>query len=231
MARRGKKYIETKAKRETREFTLEEAVKKVKPLSYSKFTGSVELHIALSLPKDMDPKSVKGAVSLPHSAGKATTKVAVFTSPEGAKKALSAGADMAGLEELIKEVQSGKINFDVAIATPDVMPKIAVLGKELGPKGLMPNPKTGTVTDDLETTVAEYKKGKQTFAADAQGGIHVGVGKLDLKEEQLLENIKTVFSAVESAVGKQFGAVVRRLYLAPTMGPSVKFYYSAEETA
>jgi large subunit ribosomal protein L1 len=231
MARHGKKYNEIKTKREAKEFSLEEAVKKVKGLSYSKFMGSVELHITISLPKDMDAKSVKGAIALPHSASKGTTKVAVFASPENAKKALSAGADMAGLEDLIKEVQAGKINFDVAIATPDVMPKIAVLGKELGPKGLMPNPKTGTVTTDVETTVAEYKKGKQTFATDEQGGVHISVGKLDMEDSQIIENIKAVFTAVESAVGKSFTTIARRMYLAPTMGASVKFYYTPEVVA
>jgi large subunit ribosomal protein L1 len=231
MARRGKKYKQIREKRDTKEYSLEDAIKKVKPLSYSKFTGSLELHIAITLPKDMDAKSVKGAVALPHSSGESSTRVYVFTSPDGAAKAKKAGADAAGLEDLIKEVQSGKINFDVAIATPDAMPKIAVLGKELGPKGLMPNPKTGTVTEDIEKTVAEYKKGKQTFATDEQGGIHVSVGSLDMEDEKLIENIKTVFTAVETAVGKQFAAVVRKLHLAPTMGPSVKFYYTAEQTA
>ncbi|KKR06381.1 MAG: 50S ribosomal protein L1 [candidate division WS6 bacterium GW2011_GWF2_39_15] len=224
MARRGKKYVNTAKKIETKEYTLEQALKVVKTASYSKFGGSVELHVAISLPKDKDAKSIKGAVSLPHSTAK-NVIVAVFATPENAKAALAAGADKAGLEDLVKEVQSGKITFDVAIATPDVMAKIAVLGKELGPKGLMPNPKTGTVTADVAKTVKEYKQGKMTFKADEQGGIHIAVGKLDLDDAKIVENIKVAVTAIEEAIGKSFSTVTRRTYLAPTMGKAVKFKY------
>lgn len=230
MAKRGKKYLKVKEIRKTEEFTLENAVKEVKKLSFSKFTGTLELHLAVNLPKDKDPKSIKGSLSLPHSVAKTKT-VYVFTSPENVKKAEEAGADKVGLEELVKEIKDGKINFDVAIATSDVMPKIAVLGKELGPKGLMPNPKTGTVTssDTLEDTIKEYKKGKMTFAADAQGGIHINVGRLDMEDAQLLENIDKALSTIEEVFGKSSNSLVKVAYLAPTMGPSIKVKFAKKE--
>ncbi|HRI05480.1 MAG TPA: 50S ribosomal protein L1 [Candidatus Dojkabacteria bacterium] len=222
MARRGKKYVAVAKKTDKKEYSLEQAIKLAKAASYSKFGGSVELHLAVNLPKDKDAKSIKGAVSLPHSATK-EVKIYVFTTPENAKLALEAGADKAGLEELVKEVQSGKINFDVAIATPDVMAKIAILGKELGPKGLMPNPKTGTVTTDVANTVAEYKKGKMTFKADEKGGIHISVGKMNLEDAQIVENVNVALTAIEEALGKQISSIVRGSHLAPTMGKAVKF--------
>lgn len=222
MARRGKKYIKLASSSSKNELPLIEAIKKVKTLSYSKFDGTVELHLSVNLPKDKDPKSVKGSLSLPHSTAK-EKKVYVFTTPENVDKAIKAGADKAGLEDLIKEVQSGKLEFDVAIATPDVMVKLAVLGKELGPKGLMPNPKTGTVSQpaNLEETVSEYKKGKQTFRVDEQGGLHINVGKLSLTDEQLVENVNKALQTVHDVYGKTVN-LVTKIYLAPTMGKSVK---------
>lgn len=224
MARRGKKYVKlATGKKKDVEYTLAQAVAEVKKNSYSKFDGTLEMHLVVNLPKDKDPKSVKGSLALPYSAGK-EKKVYVFTTPENIAKALSAGADKAGLEDLVKEVQSGKVDFDIAIATSEVMPKIAVLGKELGPKGLMPNPKTGTVAhaDTLEETVKAYKKGKQTFTVDMQGGVHLNVGKLSMSDENLLENIALAISTVEEVYGKSTNLIVKG-YLAPTMGRSVKF--------
>lgn len=229
MSKRGKKYIEIKKKREDVELSLQEAIQKVKKLSFSKFVGSLELHLALNLPKDKDPKSIKGSLSLPHSTSKGK-RVAVFTTEENQKVATKAGADIVGLESLIKEVQGGKIDFDVAIATADVMPKIAILGKELGPKGLMPNPKLGTVTtpQTLEEAIKAYKKGKSTFSADTQGGIHMSVGKINQEDEQLIENINAVISTVEDAVGKPYNQIAKKFTLSPTMGPSVKVKFEKE---
>ena len=129
----------------------------------------------------------------------------------------------------MKDVKDGKIEFDVAIATPSVMSKIAVLGKELGPKGLMPNPKVGTVTEDIVSVIKEYKKGKQTFACDASGVIHMNVGKLDMDDEKLIENVHTAVSAIEVAVGKGYIQAFRKFHLAPTMGPALKVSYSKPE--
>jgi len=228
--KRGKKYIKaSKDLDRNKSYTLEEGIKAVKRTSYSKFVGSLEVHFDIVVPKDRDPKSIKGAVSLPYSTDVKSVSIAVFTTPEKEKEAKDAGADFVGLEQLIKDVKENKITFDVAIAIPTVMPKIAVLGKELGPKGLMPNPKNGTVTDDVKGAIEEYKKGKQTFACDTSGVIHIKAGRLDLDDEKLLENISVAISAVEDVLGKPYNQVVERMHIAPTMGPSFKIDYKKAE--
>ncbi len=227
--KRGKNYKKiAKDLDRTATYTIEEGVKKAKELSYSKFTGSLELHVDLKLPKDKDPKSLKGAVSLPHTTDTKQVKIAVFCTPNKEEEAKKAGADVVGLENLIKDIKAGKIDFDVAIATPDVMPKIAILGKELGPKGLMPSPKNGTVTEDIVNAVSEYKKGKQTFACDPSGVVHMSVGKLDLEDEKLIENLHSALLAISEVVGRTPELMVNKMHLAPTMGQSVKIVYSAE---
>jgi len=227
--KRGKIYKKlTKNLDRTVSYSLKDGVKKAKELSYSKFVGSLEIHVDLKLPKDKDPKSLKGAVSLPHATSTKDVKVAVFCTPEKEDEAKKAGADFVGMEAIMKDVKEGKIEFDVAIATPSVMPKIAVLGKELGPKGLMPNPKNGTVTDDIAEAVSEYKKGKQTFACDPSGVVHMNVGKIDLDDEKLIENIHIAVQAIADVIGKTPELTVERMHLAPTMGPSVKIIYSKE---
>ena len=227
--KRGKIYKKlTKNLDRTFSYSLKDGVKKAKELSYSKFVGSLEIHVDLKLPKDKDPKSLKGAVSLPHATSTKDVKVAVFCTPEKEDEAKKAGADLVGMEAIMKDVKDGKIEFDVAIATPSVMPKIAVLGKELGPKGLMPNPKNGTVTDDIAEVVSEYKKGKQTFACDPSGVVHMSVGKIDLEDEKLFENIHVAVQAIADIVGKTPELAIERMHLAPTMGPSVKIIYSKE---
>jgi large subunit ribosomal protein L1 len=227
--KRGKIYKKlTKNLDRTVSYSLKDGVKKAKELSYSKFVGSLEIHVDLKLPKDKDPKSLKGGVSLPHATSTKDVKVAVFCTPEKEDEAKKAGADFVGMEAIMKDVKEGKIEFDVAIATPSVMPKIAVLGKELGPKGLMPNPKNGTVTDDIAEAVSEYKKGKQTFACDPSGVVHMNVGKIDLEDEKLIENIHVAVQAIADVIGKTPELTVERMHLAPTMGPSVKVVYSKE---
>ena len=223
MGKRGKKYRKIAEKKEIKIYNLEEAIQKVKQNSYSSFRGSIELHAALKLTKDLEPKSIKGSLSLPHSESKKIT-IAVFTTPTDEKKAKEAGADMVGTEEIIKEVKAGKINFDVAIATPEVMPQIAQIGKELGPKGLMPNPKTGTVTNDVKQTISEYKKGKINFAADSNGVIHMAIGKIDMDDKKLEENVREALQAIATSIsGKEINQIIRKSHLAPTMGPSVQF--------
>ena len=226
--KRGKKYIKaTKDIDRSKTYSVEEGVKEVKKNSYSSFVGTLEAHLDINVPKDRDPKSIKGAYSLPHSSGNADVKIAVFTTnPEAAKEA---GADFAGLEDLIKEVQKGNTNFDVVIASPDVMPKIAMLGRELGPKGLMPSPKNGTVTEDVVTAVEEYKKGKQTFTCDDSGVIHLAAGKLDLDDDKLVENVHACVTAVENVLNKRADQIIDKMHLAPTMGASVKIEYAKPE--
>lgn len=225
--KRGKKYLKsTKGLDREMTYSVADGVKKAKSLSYSNFTGTLELHVDIKLPKDRDAKSIKGAVSLPNSNTTKTVRIAVFATPDKDEAAKAAGADLVGMEQLMKDVKAGKIEFDVAIATPAVMPKIAVLGKELGPKGLMPNPKNGTVTDDVASAVSEYKKGKQTFACDDSGVIHMNVGKLDMEDEKLIENINVAVSAIEEVLGKPIEQILPKMEFAPTMGASFKITYS-----
>jgi large subunit ribosomal protein L1 len=226
---RGKKYVDSIKNYDSRKtFSLEEGIEMVKKLSYSKFAGTLELHADVVIPKDRDAKSIKGTYTLPHSTGESDVKIAVFCTPELEDEAKKAGADIVGLDKLTKDVKAGNIDFDVAIATPSVMPSIAVLGKELGPRGLMPNPKSGTVTDDLAETIKEYKQGKQNFACDESGVIHLNAGKLDMDTEELIENVHTCVKAIESALNKPYEQAIKKLHLAPTMGASVKIAYSRE---
>ncbi len=226
---RGKKYKKIIENINPEEIlSLTEGIKKAKSNSYSSFTGSIELHVALDLPKDVDAKSVKGAVALPYSVGGKGAKVAVFTTPDRDEEAKKAGADLVGMDKLTKDIKDGKIDFDVAIATPSVMPKIAVLGKELGPKGLMPNPKNGTVTEDIATAVGEYKQGKQKFACDDSGVVHFVVGKTDMDDEKIAENVHKAMQSISETVGKGITQILKSVHLAPTMGPSVKIEYIKE---
>ncbi len=227
--KRGKKYKKiVKGLDKSETYNLKEGIEKVKQLSYSKFVGSLELHADINIPKDTDPKSIKGSLSLPHSQENSDIKIAVFTK-EKQDEAKKAGADFYDFELLVKDIKDGNINFDVAIATPSIMSEIAVLGKELGPRGLMPNPKVGTVTEDIAAVVEEYKKGKQTFACDASGVIHMKVGKLDMENDKLIENIHEAIKSMEIAIGRNYEQAIKKLHLAPTMGPSVKIVYSKSE--
>lgn len=229
MARRGKKYIEIKKKHSNKVLKPAEGVSAVKKLSYSKFPGTVEFHLAVNLPKDKDAKSIKGSVSLPHSTGAKELKIAVFTTKDREKEAADAGAALFDMEKLMADVKAGKIDFDIAIATPDVMAQMAALGKQLGPKGLMPNPKTGTVTSDIAKTVGEYKKGKLTFGCDESGVMHFAVGNINMEDQQIVENITTALNAAADVLGKRPHQIVRKAHLAPTMGPSVELEFEFEE--
>lgn len=227
--KRGKKYKKIAENINNEEvLSLAEGIQKVKKNSYTSFVGSIELHVAVNIPKDTDAKSVKGAIALPHSVGAKSARVAVFTTPDRDEEATKAGADVVGLEKLSKDIKEGKMDFDVAIATPSVMAQIASLGKELGPKGLMPNPKNGTVTEDIEKAVGEYKQGKQKFACDDSGVLHFLIGKVDMTDEEISENIHKAMQAISEVLGKSINQLLKSVHLAPTMGPSVKIDYTKE---
>jgi large subunit ribosomal protein L1 len=223
MAKRGKKYVNLVKKLGTDKSALKitEAIKQVKKQSYSKFTGTVEMHVAIFVPKDKEAKSIKGSIALPFPMEK-KVRIYVFTTPENVDAAIKAGAEKAGLEDLVKEIKAGTINFDVAIATPDVMPKIAVLGKELGPKGLMPNPRNGTVAMDVVKAIGEYKKGKLNFACDDSGVLHYVIGKIDSEDTKMIENANACIAKTEEILAKPAKQIIKSVYLAPSMGPSVK---------
>ncbi|MFZ6022482.1 MAG: 50S ribosomal protein L1 [Patescibacteria group bacterium] len=221
---RGKKYQKIAEKQLDKVVSLKDAVENVKKLSYSKFDGTLELHLVTILPKDKDPKSIKGSVSLPYMESK-SSRIAVAVPAHLENAAQESGADIYKFDELMESIKAGKIEFDILLATPDMMAQLAVHGKALGPKGLMPNPKNGTVVtpDKMAAVVGEFKRGKLVYKADSAGGIHVAVGKVSYANEKIEANVKEMITAVVSLLGKSKEYVIKKAYLAPTMGPSVSF--------
>lgn len=205
---------------ESKAYTLEEAVKLLKKLASAKFDEAVELAIKLGVDPRKSDQIVRGVVLMPHGVGK-EKKVLVLTKDKQ-EEALAEGADWAGFEEFVEKIQDGWLEFDVCIATPSVMKDVAKLGKILGPRGLMPNPKAGTVTDDVGNTVSEVKKGRTEFRMDKTGVIHLPVGKISFSDEKLISNIKEAITAIKSAKPSEVkGTYLKSLYLSLTMGPSV----------
>ena len=223
MAKRGKKYSEAfkLVDRQTR-YALADAVELVKKTSYAKFDATVEVAFRLNLDPRKAEQNLRGAVSLPHGTGK-EVRVLVITRGEKAKLALEAGADYAGDAEYLEKIKSGWFEFDVIIATPDMMGELGKLGRILGPKGLMPNPKTGTVTQDVEKTVKEFKAGKVEYRVDKVGNIHVPVGKVSFDVVKLSENIQTVYRQLLRVKPQTIkGVYMQNVTLSSTMGPGVK---------
>lgn len=201
---------------------LDEAVQILKETATAKFPESVELHANLNIDPKYADQQLRTTVTLPHGIGK-QVKIAVLTNDENFEEAKQAGADIVGSNELIENITQGNINFDLLIATPNMMPKLAKLGRVLGPKGLMPSPKSGTVTNTLSETLADFKKGKFEYKADKTGVVHVIFGKIDFTEIQLRENLQALYNSIEKnrpsgVKGKYF----KSLFLCTTMGPSIK---------
>ena len=208
---RGKKY------------PVAEAIKLARALSKRKFDQSVELHANLGIDPKKGEEQVRGTVALPYGTGK-TIKIAAFVSPANEKDAKDAGADVVGGEELINEIKTTqKINFDVAVAMPDMMPKIAPLAKILGPKGLMPSPKNETVTTKLKATIESLKKGKIVFKNDDTSNVHVAVGKLSFDDAKLIANISEFVSVLKrSKPATSKGTYINNITLSTSMGPGIK---------
>ena len=211
-------------------YTIEEAVEILKKTPKVKFDETIEFSMDLNLnPKD-PAQIIRGTAILPHGTGK-KVRVLVFCKTEDEQKAKEAGADFAGSEELIKKISGGWCDFDVAVATTVMMREIARLGRVLGPRGLMPNPKTGTVTDNLEKTIAEVKAGKIEFKMDKQAGLHVGVGKLSFAANALNENIRQLIAAIFASNGNMNRpTTIKSMTLATTMGPGLKVDFSEFRT-
>ena len=201
--------------------SVEEAVKLVKSVAHAKFDETVEVAMNLGVDPRHADQMVRGVVSLPNGTGK-TMRVAVFARGAKADEATAAGADIVGAEELMETIQSGKIEFDRCIATPDMMPLVGRLGKILGPRNLMPNPKVGTVTMDVKTAVEAAKGGEVQFKVEKAGVIHAGIGKVSFDEGKLAENLRAFVDAVSKAkpAGAK-GAYLRKVSIASTMGPGV----------
>lgn len=205
----------------TKQYSLTDAVALVKELKSAKFDETVDIALNLNIDPRHADQMIRGAVVLPHGTGK-TVRVAVFAKGTKMDEAKAAGADIVGNDDLVESIQAGNIDFDVLIATPDTMGLVGKIGRILGPKGLMPNPKTGTVTMDVTKAVTDSKGGKVTYRVDKKGNIHAGVGKVSFSAEALVENISTVMAAVNKAKpASAKGKYVTKAAVSLTMSPSV----------
>lgn len=223
MPKHGKKYVEAaKHIDKNKLYTIAEAVELVKKGTYSKFDGSVEIAIKTNADPKYNDQMIRATTILPHGTGK-SARIAVYASDAQAAEAKSAGADIVGTENLLADIKAGKFEFDVLITTPEHIRDLAPIAKQLGPKGLMPSPKSGTVTQNIGQTVEEFKKGKMEFKLDKTGNIHGIVGKISFDAKKLEENVTAFFKAVED--NKPTGVkakLMKKVVLAPTMGPGVQ---------
>lgn len=223
MAKHGKRFNEAAALIEPgKAYPIDEAVALVKKTSNLKFDASVDVVFKLGLDTRHAEQQLRGAVVLPHGTGK-TKKVLVVTQGAKVEEAKAAGADVVGGKEILEDIQKGWLDFEVMIATPDMMAELGKLGRILGPKGLMPNPKTGTVTMDVTKAVEETKAGKVTYRTDKDGNVHMPIGKVSFDDTKIAENFKTVFDLlvkVKPSAAK--GTYMKNVVISTTMGPSVK---------
>jgi large subunit ribosomal protein L1 len=219
----GKKYVDATRKFDRdRLYSPAEAFDLVKSLAKRNFDETVEITFRLGIDPRKADQMIRGTVSLPHGTGKAV-RVAVFATGDAAREAEEAGADVVGADDLVARVQEGFLDFDVAIATPDLMSQVGRLGRILGPRGVMPNPKTGTVTTDIGKTVAEFKAGKVEYRTDRNGNVHVPIGKVSFERDALLENFQAVLDEVlrtKPAAAK--GRYIKSIATSSTMGPGIR---------
>jgi large subunit ribosomal protein L1 len=221
MATAKKRKIATAKVDKNKVYSLKDASSLVKEVNTTKFDSSVDLHVRLGVDPKKADQSIRGTVSLPHGTGK-TKKVLVLCNPDKEADARAAGADFVGLEEFIQKIEGGWVDVDVIIATPSVMPKIGKLGKVLGPRNLMPNPKTGTVTNDVAAAVNEVKGGKIAFKVDKAGIIHASIGRVSFTPEKIVENSQELINAIikaKPATAK--GTYVKSVFMASTMSPGI----------
>ena len=220
LSRRQKKIIEkTKGKLYS---NLEEAILVLQETATTNFVETVELHANLNIDPKYADQQLRTTVTLPHGVGK-EVKIALLTNQENFQEGIDAGADIVGETELIENITQGNINFDLLITTPNMMPKLAKLGRILGPKGLMPSPKSGTVTNNIKLTLSDFKKGKFEYKADKTGIVHVSFGKVNFSQAQLMENLEALYRSIEKnrpsgVKGKYF----KSLFICTSMGPSLK---------
>jgi large subunit ribosomal protein L1 len=220
--RRSKRYNQSVTKIDrTKEYSVEEAVKLLKESATARFDETVEIAMRLGVDPRHADQNVRGTVTLPNGTGK-SVRILVLSKGEKVDQALKAGADFAGLEEFVEKIQKGWLDFDVVVASPDVMSVVGKLGKILGTRGLMPNPKSGTVTMEIESAVKEIKAGKIDFRVDKTGIIHSGIGKVSFEEEKLVENAKAfITTIVKMKPPSAKGTYLRSISLSSTMGPGI----------
>lgn len=223
MAKKGKKYVEAaKLIDRTKAYDVAEAVSLTKKANTAKFDATVEVAFRLGVDPRKNDQQIRGAVVLPNGTGK-TQRVLVFAKGEKAKEAEAAGSDYVGDSDYITKIQQGWFEFDVIVATPDMMGEVGKIGRVLGPKGLMPNPKTGTVTFEVEKAINEIKAGKVEYRVDKAGNIHAPIGKVSFEDEKLVENFATIYDTIlkaKPAAAK--GVYVKNVSVTSTMGPGVK---------
>ncbi len=223
MAKHGKKYRQSLEKYDlSKEYDLENGLSMLKNIAYANYDETVEVHANLGIDPKHAEQQLRGTVLLPKGTGK-TVRVLVFAKGEKIKEAQEAGADFVGAEDLIEKIQSGWMDFDKVIATPDMMGAVGKIGKILGPRGLMPNPKVGTVTFDVANAVKRFKAGEIEFRNDKTGNIHLIAGKKSFNEQDLLENIKTIYDTIlraKPATAK--GKYIKSFYISTTHSPSIK---------
>lgn len=222
MAKKSKKYLEAAKQVEAnKEYQLDEAISLVKKIDFANFDAGIEAAFKLNVDTKQADQQLRGAVVLPNGTGKDQT-VVVFAKGPKAQEAKDAGADVVGDDDLVARIQDGWLDFDVAIATPDMMAQVGRLGRVLGPKGLMPNPKTGTVTMDVNKAVTESKAGKVTYRTDRDGNVHVSLGKVSFSEDAIKGNFETINNVItKSRPSSVKGIYVEHVSLASTFGPSV----------
>jgi large subunit ribosomal protein L1 len=221
--KKGKRYLDAASKVDReRLYTPLEAVRVAQQATFAKFDETVEVHFRLGIDTRQADQQVRGSVSLPHGTGK-TVRVAVFAEGDKAREAEAAGADVVGSDDLVEQIQKGFLDFDATVATPDQMSKVGRLGKILGTRGLMPNPKLGTVTMDVGRVIGELKAGRVEYRADKFGIAHVGIGRVSFDEKALVENYATVLDEILRAkpAGAK-GRYIKSITLATTMGPGIK---------
>lgn len=223
MAKKGKKFIEAKKLVDsTTLYSVEEAVELVKKTNVAKFDATVDVAFRLGVDPRKADQQIRGAMVLPHGTGKVRS-VLVFAKGEKAKEAEAAGADFVGDSDMINKIQQGWMEFDVVVATPDMMAEVGKLGRVLGPRGLMPNPKTGTVTMNIEQTVKEFKAGKVEYRTDKVGNVQVPVGKISFSNEKLAENIAAIYRQIMRIKPQTVkGVYIQNLTVTSTMGPGIK---------
>ena len=231
MAKKGKKFVEAKKLVDRATFyAIEEAIDLVKKTSAVKFDATVDVAMRLGVDPRKADQQIRGAMVLPHGTGK-DRSVLVFAKGEKAKEAEAAGADFVGDSDMINKIQQGWMEFDVVVATPDMMAEVGKLGRVLGPRGLMPNPKTGTVTMDVTKAVNEIKAGKVEYRVDKAGNIHVPIGKVSFDNEKLIENFKAIYDVIlraKPAAAK--GTYMKNISVSSTMGPGIKVAAESLET-
>lgn len=223
MKGRSKRYKESeKLVEKEKTYQLREAISIIKKMAFAKFDGSVDLHFNLNVDTKKSDQMVRGTVVLPHGTGK-KVRIAVFCKGEHERQAKDAQADFVGANDLIDKVAAGFLDFDCAIATPEMMKDLSKLGKVLGPRGLMPSPKTGTVTNDIGKAIEDLRKGKVEFRVDKQGGVHLSVGKISFSEEKIFDNALKVIEALSEARPSTVkGKFIKSVFISSSMNPGLK---------